>query len=53
MNTEVGVTVYPLRRVGLSTGYRYRMMWFDTASGVTDTHGSAAGPASTRTPAAS
>lgn len=37
INTEVGVTVYPLPRVGLSTGYRYRIMWFDTASGVTDT----------------
>lgn len=37
VNTEAGVTVYPLARVGISTGYRYRVMWFDSASGVTDT----------------
>ena len=34
MNTEAGVTVYPHPRVGISTGYRYRIMWFDSASGV-------------------
>jgi hypothetical protein len=34
VNTEAGVTVYPHPRFGISTGYRYRMMWFDSASGV-------------------
>jgi hypothetical protein len=24
-------------RVGINAGYRYRAMWFDSASGVTDT----------------
>ena len=33
-NTEGGVTVYPHPRFGISGGYRYRMMWFDSASGV-------------------
>lgn len=33
-NTEGGVTVYPHPRFGVSAGYRYRMMWFDSASGV-------------------
>jgi hypothetical protein len=33
-NTEGGVTVYAHPRVGVSAGYRYRMMWFDSASGV-------------------
>jgi hypothetical protein len=37
VNTEAGVTVYPHPRVGISTGYRYRIMWFDHASGVSDT----------------
>ena len=37
VNTEAGVTVYPHRRFGVSAGYRYRGMWFDHASGVTDT----------------
>jgi hypothetical protein len=36
VNTEAGVTVFPHPRVGLSTGYRYRAMWFDHASGVSD-----------------
>jgi hypothetical protein len=36
VNTEAGVTVYPMRRVGISVGYAYRMMWFDRASGATD-----------------
>src|SRR5262249_40192301 len=35
INVEAGVTVYPIPRVGISTGYRYRMMWFGNASGVT------------------
>lgn len=37
INTELGVTVYPHPRFGISTGYRYRVMWFDSASGVSDT----------------
>jgi hypothetical protein len=37
LNTEAGVTVYPHPRVGISTGYRFRMMWFDSASGVSHT----------------
>ena len=34
VNLEAGVTVYPVSRVGISTGYRYRAMWFDRAHGV-------------------
>jgi hypothetical protein len=37
VNSEAGVTVYPQSRVGVSVGYRYRVMWFDTASGVSQT----------------
>jgi hypothetical protein len=37
INTEAGVTVFPSSRFGISTGYRYRAMWFDTASGVSKT----------------
>jgi len=37
VNTEVGVTVYATHRLGVSTGYRYRSMWFDHATGVSDT----------------
>lgn len=37
VNTEAGVTVYPHPRFGISTGYRYRVMWFDHATGVSDT----------------
>ena len=37
LNTEGGVTVFVHPRFGLSTGYRYRAMWFDHASGVSDT----------------
>jgi hypothetical protein len=37
VNTEAGVTVYPHPRVGVSAGYRYRIMWFDSASGVSHT----------------
>lgn len=37
VNTEAGVTVFPHPRVGVSVGYRYRTMWFDTASGVSHT----------------
>jgi hypothetical protein len=35
VNTEAGVTVFATSRVGVSAGYRYRSMWFDSASGVT------------------
>jgi hypothetical protein len=37
INLEAGVTVFPIPRIGISTGYRYRMMWFGTATGVTNT----------------
>ena len=37
VNTEAGVTVYPHPRVGVGVGYAYRIMWFDRASGATDT----------------
>jgi hypothetical protein len=37
MNFEGGVTVYAHPRFGISSGYRYRVMWFDHASGVSDT----------------
>jgi hypothetical protein len=37
VNTEAGVTVYPHRRLGIGIGYSYRVMWFDRATGVTDT----------------
>jgi hypothetical protein len=36
-NTEAGVVVFLHPRFGISTGYRYRAMWFDHASGVSDT----------------
>jgi len=38
INLEAGVTVFPHPRVGISTGYRYRVMWFGTATGVTNTN---------------
>jgi hypothetical protein len=37
INTEGGVAVYPQSHLGVSIGYRYRMMWFDSAKGVSDT----------------
>jgi hypothetical protein len=37
VNTEAGVAVFLHPRFGISTGYRYRGMWFDHASGVSDT----------------
>src|SRR4029078_2381882 len=37
VNIEPGVTVFPHPRVGVSVGYRYRVMWFDTAKGVSGT----------------
>jgi hypothetical protein len=35
LNTEVGVTVYPHRRVGIVMGYAYHAIWFDRATGIT------------------
>jgi hypothetical protein len=37
INTEAGVTVFASPRFGISAGYRYRSMWFDSASGVSKT----------------
>ena len=37
LNTEIGVTVYPHPQVGIVLGYEYRPIWFDRASGLTDT----------------
>ena len=39
VNTEAGVTVFPHPRIGISGGYRYRVMWFDRATGVSDKFG--------------
>jgi hypothetical protein len=39
VNSEAGVTLYPHPRLGLSVGYGYRVMWFDRATGVSDTFG--------------
>src|SRR5262245_41770546 len=37
INTEAGATVFPHPRVGISAGYRYRVMWFDSAKGISHT----------------
>jgi hypothetical protein len=37
LNSEVGVTVYPHPQVGIVLGYDYRPMWFDRATGISDT----------------
>jgi opacity protein-like surface antigen len=37
VNTEAGVTVYPHPQLGIGVGYRYRVMWFDRATGVSKT----------------
>lgn len=37
LNSEAGVTVFPVPRLGVSAGYRYRVMWFDSAAGVSHT----------------
>jgi hypothetical protein len=34
LNTEVGVTVFPTPRIGLSAGYVYRVFWFNRVQGV-------------------
>ncbi len=36
VNSEAGVTVYVHPQLGISAGYRYRVMWFDRATGVAD-----------------
>jgi hypothetical protein len=37
LNSEVGVTVYPHPQVGIVLGYGYRPIWFDHATGISDT----------------
>jgi opacity protein-like surface antigen len=37
LNTEAGVTIYPSPQLGIGVGYRYRVIWFDRAKGVTKT----------------
>ena len=37
LNSEVGVTVYPHPQVGIVLGYDYRPIWFDRATGISDT----------------
>jgi hypothetical protein len=37
LNTGVGVTVFPTRQFGISVGYTHRFIWFDRATGVSDT----------------
>jgi hypothetical protein len=37
LNTEAGVTVYQHPQVGIVLGYGYRPMWFDRATGISDT----------------
>lgn len=37
LNSEAGATVFPVPRVGVSVGYRYRLTWFDSAEGVSRT----------------
>jgi len=37
LNSEVGVTVFPHPQVGIVLGYDYRPMWFDRATGVSNT----------------
>ena len=36
INTEAGVTIYPVRELGISVGYGYRSLWFDRVRGVSD-----------------
>jgi hypothetical protein len=36
VNTEAGVTVYPIRSLGINVGYAYRILWFDRVKGVSD-----------------
>jgi opacity protein-like surface antigen len=36
VNSELGVAVFVHPRIGINAGYRYRAIWFDKASGVSD-----------------
>jgi hypothetical protein len=36
VNTEAGVSVYPVPQFGIGVGYAYRVLWFDRATGVSD-----------------
>jgi hypothetical protein len=37
LNTELGVTIYPHSKLGIVLGYNYRPIWFDSATGISDT----------------
>jgi hypothetical protein len=37
VNAEAGVTVYPHPQLGIGVGYGYRVLWFESVRGVTDT----------------
>ena len=37
LNLEGGVTLFATRSIGISAGYAYRVLWFNRATGVTDT----------------
>ena len=37
LNTEIGVTVYPHPQLGIVLGYNYRPIWFDRATGISNT----------------
>lgn len=37
VNTEAGVTIFPVPQFGIGIGYSYRVMWFDRGTGVSDT----------------
>ena len=37
LNTEIGMTVYPHPKLGLVLGYSYRPIWFDRATGISNT----------------
>jgi opacity protein-like surface antigen len=36
LNTEAGVTIFPVPQLGISVGYNYRMIWFDRVTAVSD-----------------
>jgi hypothetical protein len=37
VNTEAGVTIFPVPEFGIGVGYSYRVLWFDRGTGVSDT----------------
>jgi hypothetical protein len=37
VNTEAGVTIFPVPEFGIGVGYSYRVFWFDRGTGVSDT----------------